>query len=355
MKQNMKILTLFSDESSDMYSLFCKNLIKGFVHSAINYRLVFAMGKNKQSAYNSLNIPNANRISTRISRIFGHSILRRDLIEKINTFSPTHIHVIDPNMTNVGANLVARFNIKAVFTYIGGPLQNPLAYTKASRIITFYEVHRETLVNRYGIPRENICIIPMGLDFESITKSVHRRNKKIVVGTNANLLQKREAEVFLNLVVSLSKERNDVKFLVSCDEEKEASFRRLAKNLGIESSLVFMATPKEATLFFNVIDIYVVPSESSDVLSSVIQSQSCGVPAICLSSKSLPLYEEVREGTTGFIIDGIDFFQFKEKITPLIDVAENLKNFKGHAFSFSRNRHALDKMMLQLQSIYSEI
>lgn len=354
MNPNMKVLVLFSAESNGIHTLFCKNLLQGFIRSSINYRFVYASGRNKGDEKNPT-FHNANRIHTKISTFFGRTIPRRDLIDRINSFSPTYLHLINPHMAGLSATLSARFQLKTVLTYIGGRLPKPHIYGNASKIITFYELHRETLVNRYNIPREKVQIIPMGLDFESTTKSAYRRNKKIIIGTNANLLRKREAEVFLNLVISLSKERGNIEFLVSCEEDKEYAFRKLSKELGIESAIVFMTTPEEPSYFLNVIDIYVVPSESSGVLSSVIQAQASGVPVVCLSSKSLPLYEEVQEEKTGNIIEGLDFFQFKKKIIPLVDSAEKLKNFKEKALEFSSNRHGLDKMMLQLKSIYSEI
>jgi glycosyltransferase involved in cell wall biosynthesis len=122
-------------------------------------------------------------------------------------------------------------------------------------------------------------------------------------------------EVFRDVLAEMG---NQVRLLIAGVGTEEKLLRRRARDLGIASRVVFTGYVPEAekVRFYNLADVYVLPSSLEGFGMTAGEAMSCGKPVVASRVGSLP--EVVADGETGFLIPPGDRHRFAKQIVALL-------------------------------------
>jgi glycosyltransferase involved in cell wall biosynthesis len=122
-------------------------------------------------------------------------------------------------------------------------------------------------------------------------------------------------DVFRNVVAEMG---DRVRLLVAGSGGEEKALRRKARELDIADQVVFTGYVPEAdkVRFYNLADVYVLPSSLEGFGMTAGEAMSCGKPVVATAVGSLP--EVVADGETGFLAPLDDRRRFAGQVVTLL-------------------------------------
>lgn len=158
-------------------------------------------------------------------------------------------------------------------------------------------------------------------------------------------------DFLIDVTNELIKDGMNVDLIICGDGEEKKTLEEKAKKLGVEDSIVFLGllNREQIATVLSHSDLFVFASENEAMSLVVLESLYMGVPVVSTNVGDIPY--AVKDGTTGYIVDGYDTRRYAEKIKIII---ENGKSFysdrcKLAAMSFTPNR-----MATQINEVFDE-
>ena len=104
------------------------------------------------------------------------------------------------------------------------------------------------------------------------------------------------------------------KLLIAGRGEEEGNLKKLVKNYRLENNVKFLGglTGREMIDYYNVADVFCLPSQSEGTPNVVIESLLCGTPVVASKVGGLPYI--IEEGRNGFLVEPGSILSLKEKL-----------------------------------------
>ena len=228
---------------------------------------------------------------------------------------------------------------------------------RAQAIIVSSKLEYEDALE-FGIPKDKIHVIPMGIDIEEI-------NEKKIISNNLQILfvgriaRVRRIELLLQAVSQLG-----IPFHLTIvgDEEKTSSVTRsgyfdelkqLTEQLNLESKVSFLGKKNSLELkkIYQSADIFVYPSLYENFGQPLIEAAANGLPLI---STPVGIAQDiVIDGETGFLVNGKpeeikDRIELLKDLRPRLQMGERIK-------TEVKNRFNWKNIMNQYMDLYQSL
>ena len=207
---------------------------------------------------------------------------------------------------------------------------------EADLLIASTADEREELVEGYGADPSRVVVVAPGVDlatFRPIDRLQARR--KIGAGTAPLLLfvgrleRLKGVDVAIRALAELRRRgHDDVRLLVLGEDSRDAEesekerLKRLAGAEGVRDAVDFVGSVAhhELPYFYSAADACVMPSYSESFGLVGLEAQACGCPVV--GSGVSGIRSVVRDGVTGFLVEGHDPQVYADRIGRLLDDQE---------------------------------
>ena len=208
------------------------------------------------------------------------------------------------------------------------------------KIIAWSAHERDLLAELYGANRDNVLIIPPGVDtkmFRPHDKLISRQ--KLGLPKTGKILmyvgrveRLKGIEILIQAVAGMEEE-DDVTLLVIGGDEIDTERQRLGEvvdRLGITERVRFLPSVKQDQLpeYYSAADVCVFPSYYESFGLAALEAMSCGTPVVASRVGGLPSI--VKEGETGYLIPSRCPSAFIQRIEILI-TNDHLRTIMGRA------------------------
>jgi D-inositol-3-phosphate glycosyltransferase len=188
------------------------------------------------------------------------------------------------------------------------------------------------LVEAYGVRPDKIEVIPPGVDLEAfrpLDALAARRELGYGEGRLALFVGRLErlkgVEIVLRAFAANARRHPDVRLLVlggdsrDADESEKARLRAITAELGIAGRVDFLGSVdhERLPLYYSAAATCLMPSYSESFGLVGLEAQACGCPVI--ASNVAGLASVVRDGVTGFLVDGDDPADYAAALGRLLD------------------------------------
>ena len=242
----------------------------------------------------------------------------------------------------------------------------------ADRILAPTPAEADMLITQYGADPGRIRIVPPGVDRsvffprpkDEAKARLHLANTKLILFVG-RLQPFKGPDVAIRAVAEASALAPDLmrdvilgvvggSTMVDGDHDEVSRLMELASTLGMADRVVFFPPQPHGRLavFYSAADAVLVPSRSESFGLVALEAESCGAPVIAAAAGGLRYV--IRDGESGFLVDGHDPAQYADRILRLLSDPELSARLSAgairHAASFSWDATASD-----IRRVYREV
>ncbi|MBI2870089.1 MAG: lipopolysaccharide heptosyltransferase II [Candidatus Omnitrophica bacterium] len=213
----------------------------------------------------------------------------------------------------------------------------------------------------FGVPVENIRLIPRGVDLKGFTW----RGPRIpnphgpVVGVIGRITPLKGHEVLIRALGLIARKMPglQVKIVGTAPrgkEKYERGLRDLAARLGLGPLVKFLGDRDDVPRILEGLDALVVPTKVPEAFGRVvIEAQAVGVPVI--ASRVGGLAEIIEDGRTGLLVSPEDPEELAKRIQELVSDPELIRIIVTAARKKVETEYTLDLMVDRTLEVYEEV
>jgi phosphatidyl-myo-inositol dimannoside synthase len=205
----------------------------------------------------------------------------------------------------------------------------------ADMVIAVSQFTREQVISRYPVNPEKVVVLPNGVDPAAFypgadTASLRERfgleGKKVIL-TLARLVERKGHDKVIEALPKVLERVPNVHYLISGSKKGDYYERiksRVAE-LGLESHVTFTGyvVPEEITLFYNLCDVYIMPSRELEGVGDTegfgitfLEANACEKPVI--GGRSGGVVDAIVDGKTGYLVDPLSIDEIAEKLIRIL-------------------------------------
>jgi 1,4-alpha-glucan branching enzyme len=197
---------------------------------------------------------------------------------------------------------------------------NSRTLKSASKVLVMNEQTNKIVCEFYGVPMENVSIVPNGVELSIFQKKLPRNNRKIVF--SGAMYHHRGLDILLDAASKVKKEVSDVKFILLGSGPELENLQQTAKEQNLQENIEFRGwVPRDE-----------IPSHISDAIVGIgplrlttVTSGALPIKVLEYMASSLPVIAKkgtlpndvVKDEKNGFLIDDSD--ELAEKIILLLN------------------------------------
>ena len=174
----------------------------------------------------------------------------------------------------------------------------------------------------------------------------------VVVGTIARLFHLKGHDDLLNLAPELCRRHPKLRFLWVGDGLLRASFEQRIAAMGLQDRFILtgLVPPEKIPELTAAMDVLVHPSRREGLARAIVQGQLAGAPAIAYDIDGNR--EGLIDGQTGFVIAPFDQLKLGERMSLLVENAEQRREMGLRGREFALSRFDAKVMVDALERVY---
>ncbi len=235
---------------------------------------------------------------------------------------------------------------------------NRMTHSLADRVVCVSPKVADFVVERVGVPRNKIVVIPNGVDLADFSHLPDKRAARaalglsadrLVLGTVSRLHPVKRLDVLLRALVWLGSAQT---VIVGYGPE-ERRLKVLAEQLGLEKRVHFVGQQRDVRPWLAAMDVFVLSSDWEGMPNAVLEAMACGLPVVATSVGGTP--DIVVDGGTGLLVPPRDPLSLAEALRAL---AADPDRRRGMGIA-GRQRVVLcfsaERMVERTQALYGEL
>lgn len=144
----------------------------------------------------------------------------------------------------------------------------------------------------YGdrIPREKICVMKNAIEVEKFAFHQQTRDKlrreyglenKFVMGNVGRLVYQKNQSFLIEAFARAYEKRQDLELILLGDGELRQNLEKQAAESGIAQAVHFLGKRENVNAFYQMMDLFVLPSNFEGLPIALIEAQTAGLKCIC--------------------------------------------------------------------------
>ena len=186
---------------------------------------------------------------------------------------------------------------------------------------------KEQLTNKLPwLPGERCFVLYNGKDIlkENIKKNRQKVRDKlnflpdhVVIGYLGQLSSLKRIDFLLKAIHSLKEKYSNIRLLIAGDGSEIEYLRETAKNLEIDSIVMFRGFVEDTESILSAMDIGVLTSESEGFPNSILEYMAAGLPVVATQVGCVS--EAVIDGENGYLSDSQEISSFSAPLGKLVE------------------------------------
>ncbi|MEK7847097.1 MAG: glycosyltransferase [Nitrospinota bacterium] len=211
--------------------------------------------------------------------------------------------------------------------------------------------------NTIGISKNKLTILYNGIPepdlkdasiLTGIRQSLHILEDFKIIGCVASLVPHKGHKYLLEAFRKI----DNVYLLLAGDGILRNELERFTDELGIKNRVIFVGYNMDITPYFQIMDIFVLPSSEREGLSiSVIEAMAAGKPVIATDVGGNR--EAVVDGVTGILVEPKDKDALAKAINKLLESPQLMQEMGKNGRERYLKNFTLNQMMKELEKVYS--
>lgn len=214
-----------------------------------------------------------------------------------------------------------------------------LAVLRRADVVMVVGTETKRYLASQGVDADRIHVMSQKIDsrrFRPVPDA--RRDYDLII--TAQLISRKRVDLFLRIVADLRIRHPHIRAAILGDGPLRAELERLADSLGIRDHVDFLGFHEDTERYYNRAKVFVLTSSAEGLSVAMMEAMSCGLPAVVAAVGDLS--DVVRNGVTGYLIEGNDHAAFVAALSDLIEHEELRRTLGDNARSTILNGYTVE-------------
>jgi glycosyltransferase involved in cell wall biosynthesis len=245
-------------------------------------------------------------------------------------------------------------------------------YRGCDRVVALTEMERRQIHELYGVPKDQIVVIPPGVDVDRFRpmsdKPALRRKLALpehatIVFTLGRLDERKGFDLFFEALgrLSIRDDAAPVLFVLSAGtgDPQEAAEReklqRLIEKYHLHDVLRWLPVLAEETLpdYYAAADVFVLPSRYEPFGIVMLEAMASGVPVVATREGGPSTV--IEPGVSGFLVDPTNTSEFAQALTAVIEDADMRRVYGANARNAAETDYSWDAIARRHLVAYGDL
>lgn len=233
----------------------------------------------------------------------------------------------------------------------------------SDKIVVNAQAIKDYTVLQERAPLSKIEVINNGIELASQEgKDAKSKNKKEILGLSEDvqvatmvgtLSEKKRQDVFLRSAREVLKEDRNVRFVLVGRGPREKNLKLLAKELGIEKSVIFLGFREDIQEILIATDLLALTSDFEGMPNVILEAMACGLPVVGTRVGGIP--EVVEDGISGILVKPDNPLEVSNAVKLLLQETALRQKMGRRGREIIEQRFGLNKMIESYSSVYSQL
>lgn len=241
-----------------------------------------------------------------------------------------------------------------------------LVRPRLDRIVAIAEAQKTYLVEREGVPADQIVVIPNGIPLESrdpgdwaalrreIRREIQGDRERPVIGITAVLRPEKNHELLLAALARIRAEL-DCELWVLGDGPRRAELEELARTLGLGDAVRFLGLRSDARRLMHGFDVAVLASHPlvETLPLALLEAMDAEVPVV--ATRVGALAEMVEDGVSGRLVAPGDVGGLADALRSVLLDRERARAWAQAGAATVRARYSVERMVGATEALLLEL
>lgn len=233
------------------------------------------------------------------------------------------------------------------------------ALITATKVVFLSTEYRDAIKKKLSLffSNKRTTVIPNGIDLDIYKPQHERENNCIKIGMQSRLSGTKDHATLLKAFAICLKKNTDNKelqLLIAGDGECKPALEQLAKQLAIESNIVFtgMLEEKELPGFINSLDIYIHATLGETMSTAIMQVMACKLPII--ATDVLGVNNMIEHNINGLLVPAGNEEKLADSLIYLLNNPDTAMALATTAFDFAKKNYSNKLMLDRYKVVFAE-
>ncbi len=191
------------------------------------------------------------------------------------------------------------------------------------------------------------------IDVSKLKKELNIEENKKVVGIISRLDWWKGHKLFLEAAKEISKVKNDILFIIAGEGPEKENIKKLIKDFGLTSKVIFLGFRKDIQNVINLCDIVVNPSiEPEPFGRTIIETMACGKVVVATNIGGTK--EIIDNSIDGFLVEP-NSKKMSDLIVKLLTDISLYKKVSFNAIKKVKEKFSLERQIQEIENLYEII
>ncbi|MFA4701981.1 glycosyltransferase family 4 protein [Pyrococcus kukulkanii] len=206
-----------------------------------------------------------------------------------------------------------------------------------------------------GVPKEKMRVVPNGVDFYRI-QNVKPHGEEFDIVYVGRLISHKNVDVLLKAVTFIREEIKDVRVAIIGDGPERDNLIKLSKELNLQQNVKFfgfLEKDEDVYAVMKASKVFVLPSTREGFPNTILEANSCGLPAIVIDHPLNGSTGIVKNGYNGFILP-LSEKEISTRVLTLLQDSNLLNTLKRNSIEFAKS-HDWSVIVKKLENVYKGV
>jgi len=214
-------------------------------------------------------------------------------------------------------------------------------------------------LRRFHVPSEKITVVENGIDIGQFSggRPVLREELGLtenpLVGYVGRLAPEKGLEHLLHAAEGILNTLPAAKFILAGEGPQRSALEKLAGQLCIEKSVIFLGRRSDLASIYASFDVFVLPSLSEGMPLAVLEAMAAKRPVVATRVGAIP--EMVKDQQTGLLVDAGDITGLQSAISLLLGRRDLCRSFGQSGHEVAKTLFSSDSMAKNYLGIYRRV
>ena len=303
----------------------------------------------------------------------------KEIFTIIKNKRPDIVHLHSPKAAGLGALAARLLRVRSIITTIHGwSFNEPRPLLERSAIIFFSWLtmilsHTTIVLSdreydqaiHFPWVKNKIRTIPLGIKpsafvsiegaKSTIAKSLGLElsdfNKKIVIGTIAELHKNKGLSYLIDAMSIISAEQPNTIAVVIGDGEERQTLMKQIQDKNLQNSVFLSGYLDNAAEYLKAFSVFVLPSLKEGLPYAILEAGCAALPVVATTVGGVP--EIIEDMKSGILIQPKNYRELSHALSFMIEHPDDRKKYGAALKERVTSKFSLDKMIWMIESLYS--